>query len=251
MSEIPLGQRICCGRLDDGGCGGVGDIKPSFSGAPETGWIFLDDGTIGDQYSGAISRANPDTWPLYSYLWPSGGMYVFQPGTWTPVGKGASAAADFNAHRHLSLPRVCGRAMAAAGQGRSVDATKYPGGAPGTPNLSFAWWTDFNGAESVVLNGNQIPGHYHSFGVPDHGHPYCIDTTGQNSLNTHGAGGFPTSNGGANQARGPYTGWPTGNDDNTMIGGGGGFAGNTGWAGNNEAHTNIGPRFYCHLLCKL
>ncbi len=67
----------------------TGDVKPTFAGG-EAGWILLDDGTIGDQYSGAATRANPDTWNLYNLLWGSGAIYTFSPGTWTRVEKGSA-----------------------------------------------------------------------------------------------------------------------------------------------------------------
>ena len=37
----------------------AGDIKPTSAGG-EAGWVLLDDGTIGDPYSGATTRPNPD-----------------------------------------------------------------------------------------------------------------------------------------------------------------------------------------------
>ena len=203
----------------------TGDIKPTFAGS-EAGWVLLDDGTIGDQYSGATNRANPDTWPLYSMLWPSGAMYVFVAGTWTPVGKGASAAADFNAHRHLSLPRVAGRAPASAGQGLSMTSS------PGTANLTFRWWTDYNGEEAVQLVEGHMPGHYHT--VPGHNHAL--------------ARALANYVGGNSSSSGPYT----LADQSSGVASTESYPGGvTGWSGGNAAHNNIGPRFYCFFLCKL
>jgi microcystin-dependent protein len=208
----------------------TGDVKPSFSGAPETGWIFLDDGTIGDQYSGAISRANPDCWPLYSILWPSGGIYAFAQGTWTPVGKGASAAADWAAHRHISLPRACGRAMTTAGQGKHMDVNV---GTPNTNSLSYGWWTNYNGEEQVQLNWNHMPEHAHW--VPAHNHNLARALTNFSApvkSTTGGPYSIPDGNSGITWTET----WPGSNSGN---------------AGANLPHSNLGPRFYIFLLIKL
>ncbi|MGZ8996824.1 MAG: hypothetical protein ACXW25_03840 [Rhodospirillales bacterium] len=212
----------------------AGDIKATIRGE-EAGWFVLNDGTIGDQYSGATTRPNPDCWEAFAYLWGAFGLPLYVAGTWTPVGRAADWVTDWNAHRHLQTPKVLGRAMASQGQGAG---------------LAMRWWCAWDGEESVTLNGNQIPGHYHSFGVPAHGHPYCVDVASQNSYNSSGSGGFAT---GGNQkvVTGAYTGWPDAATDGAIIGGGGGFAGNTGWAGADQAHTNVGPRFYVNFLMKL
>ena len=207
----------------------TGDVKPTFSGG-EAGWILLDDGTIGDQYSGAATRANPDTWNLYNLLWGSGVIYTFSPGTWTRVEKGVSAAADWAAHRHISLPRACGRAMVNSGQGKSAHEAY---GAPGTANLSFGWWTDYNGSETVQLNWNHMPEHAHW--VPGHNHGLA------RALTNFSAPVKSTSSG-------PYS-IPDGNSGITWTETWPGS--NSGNAGANQAHPNLGPRFYCWLLIKL
>ena len=79
---------------------------------------------------------------------------------------------------------------------------------------------------SACANRFFVPtcGLYHTFGVPDHGHPYCVDVAAQNSYNSTGAGGFAT---GGNQkvVTGAWNGWPDAATDGKIIGGGGGFAG--------------------------
>ena len=59
--------------------------------------------------------------------------------------------------------------------------------------------------------------------MPAHGHPYAIDPSSANSWSSNGAGGFPT----------------------------GGASGNTGYAGDGEAHFNIQPTTYCNVMIKL
>jgi len=55
-----------------GGGGGsetTGDAKLTFKTAADAGWVFMDDGTIGDASSGATTRANADTSSLFSLFW--------------------------------------------------------------------------------------------------------------------------------------------------------------------------------------
>jgi microcystin-dependent protein len=212
----------------------TGDVKPSFA-ADEAGWVIANDGTIGTSGTGATCRANPDCAALFTLFWQALGLPLYVGGTWTPVGRGVNATADFAAGRHLQIPKVLGRAMSGAGQGTGL-ALRY-----------WCWW---DGDEYITLNDTQIPGHYHTFAVPDHGHPYCVDVAAQNSYNSTGAGGFAT---GGNQkvVTGAWNGAPDAATDGKIIGGGGGFAGTTGWSGGNQPHSNVGPRFYCNFLIKL
>lgn len=91
----------------------TGDVKPTFKTAADTGWVMMNDGTIGDASSGATTRANADTSLLYTLLWTN------VADAWAPVtgGRGGSAAADFAAHKPMRLPRALGRALAISGTG--------------------------------------------------------------------------------------------------------------------------------------
>lgn len=88
--------------------GGVSDIP--------TGWVMMDDGSIGSAASGATTRANADTEALYTLLWNN----VID--TWAPVatGRGASAAADFAADKAMTLPLQLGRSLATSGAGATL-----------------------------------------------------------------------------------------------------------------------------------
>ena len=212
----------------------TGDVKPSFAGG-ETGWVVANDGTIGTSGTGATCRANPDCAALFALFWQALGLPMYVGGTWTPVGRGVSPPPT-------SPPvGICKyrRSMVARwlGPGKGL-ACLCDIGAGGTAR------------RYVTLNDTQIPGHYHTFGVPDHGHPYCVDVAAQNSYNSTGAGGFAT---GGNQkvVTGAWNGAPDAATDGKIIGGGGGFAGATGWSGGNQPHSNVGPRFYFNFLIKL
>ncbi len=122
----------------------TGDVKPTFKTAADTGWVMMDDGTIGDASSGASTRANADTSALFTLLWNnisntycavSGGV------------RGASAAADFAAHKTIALPKALGRALAIAGAGSGLTSRA----------LGL-----INGEESHALTITEMPAHDHA-----------------------------------------------------------------------------------------
>lgn len=86
----------------------TGDLRFGFNNFTPYGWIFMDDRTIGSATSGATNRANTDTFPLYYLLWNA---VIDQ---WAPVvgGRGASAIADFDANKAMSLTKALGRVFA-------------------------------------------------------------------------------------------------------------------------------------------
>lgn len=96
----------------------TGDAKLTLKTAPDSGWIMANDGTIGDASSGASNRANADTEALYALLWTNLSDSV------APVtgGRGASAAADFAAHKPIQVGTIVGRALAVAGTGSGLTA---------------------------------------------------------------------------------------------------------------------------------
>jgi microcystin-dependent protein len=89
----------------------TGDVKWTMKTTADTGWILGQAGTIGDGSSGAAIRANADTSDLFTLLWTNFSN------TLCPVsgGRGASAAADFAAHKTITLPDMWQRAVGVAG----------------------------------------------------------------------------------------------------------------------------------------
>lgn len=81
------------------------------------GWVSLNDGTIGTVASAATTRANADTWPLYSSI------YCSVADTWAPVSGGrtapgntlAAAYTDFTANKTLGLTKQLGRLISGIG----------------------------------------------------------------------------------------------------------------------------------------
>lgn len=86
----------------------TGDLKPRFGTGVHPGWERCNGRTIGDATSGATGRANADTQALFEYLWAA------VPNTILAVngGRGASASADFAAHKTIQLPDLRGRTLA-------------------------------------------------------------------------------------------------------------------------------------------
>jgi len=198
----------------------TGDVKQTFKTIADLGWVMMNDGSIGDGSSGASTRANPDTEALFSLLWANTSdawCKLYAAGSWTATGRGASAAADWAAHRHILLPKVLGRVLAIAGWGA------------GLSNFGLATW---HGAEFVGLGLNNLPAHTHSFGVPAH---------------THTVPGLSGGAAGASGGDRTYPTWGGGVQTST----GGAVSGNTGSAGGGEAHFNIQPTCYINVMIKL
>lgn len=99
----------------------TGDTKITFKNAADSGWILWQEGSIGDGSSGATLRANADTSALFTLLWNNYNNAN------APVsgGRGASAAADYAAHKTLTLPLGVGRAIGVAGTASGLTARPY------------------------------------------------------------------------------------------------------------------------------
>lgn len=125
----------------------TGDVRITTRATAATGWLLLDDGTIGDSSSGA-THTGTDYQNLYTALWSA----ISSPSSnaWCAVtgGLGASAAADWAAHKKMALPKVLGRALAVAGTGTASDATAHALGS-------------VTGTETHTLTVQQMPSHQH------------------------------------------------------------------------------------------
>lgn len=119
------------------------DIKTSFSSYQPSGYILMNDTSIGDSTSGA-TRANIDTWPLYSYL------YTNVSDTYAPVSGGRTAPGntlgaaytDWTANKTLTMPLILGRALASSGHGSGLTSRAVG---------------ENTGAETETLIQNQLP----------------------------------------------------------------------------------------------
>lgn len=89
----------------------TGDVKMTLRTTPDTGWILMDDGTIGNASSGASNLADASAQELFEYIWDS------VANEWAPVytstgeetSKGAHASEDFAANKRIALTKTAGR----------------------------------------------------------------------------------------------------------------------------------------------
>jgi hypothetical protein len=162
VSDVSVMQVL--GPSSGGGGGGGGTVDPTtimatgdvkFRPTQEvlTGWVRLNGLTIGSAISGATGRANADTQNLYVYLWG------ICDNTHCPVssGRGASALADFNANKTITLPDWRGRGpfgFDGMGNGRAgvMSDGRVTSGAD-TADTAFA----SGGNQTVTLSQGNLP----------------------------------------------------------------------------------------------
>src|SRR5215831_3673395 len=155
-----------------GGGGGqwvTGDVRATFKISPDPGWIMANDGSIGNNSSGATTRNNNDTRALFVLLWTNITSLIVQDSVGNTVARSATADADFDANRRLVIPKMLGRVLAGAGAGA------------GLANHNIG---DTTGAETVSQSQSQMAYHLHGgvwSHVNDAGQPQvyvAIDPTG-------------------------------------------------------------------------
>lgn len=206
----------------------TGDVKESYNPNQQSGWLLMNDGSIGSQSSGATSRPNPDTWPLFNLLWNLSSddwCPVYAAGTLTRTGRGTSAAVDWNANRHLVLPRRLGRVVASAGWGA------------GLSNFGPATWT---GSEYVALESANLPAHSHNVTVTVPNHSHNIAQMVDNRGAPHPGAVFGEGTGNLQVTSGV-----------TEAAGGMSAGGSTSVVGSGAAHFNIQPTTYVYHFIKL
>lgn len=93
----------------------TGDIKSTYKIVADTGWLMLDDTTIGSVASTATHKSATYQ-SLFLLLWNN----INSAYTTVSGGRGGSAAADWAANKSITLPKALGRAMGVAGAGASL-----------------------------------------------------------------------------------------------------------------------------------
>lgn len=160
----------------------TGDAKLTLKTTADAGWIMANDGTIGDASSGASTRANADCAALFALLWNN------LPDAVAPVtgGRGASAVADWDAHKRIQVGTIVGRALAAAGSGSGLTARSLG---------------DIVGEETHLLTVDEMPAHTHTVAQASDfttaGATASMDNgqdTPESTINTGSAGGDQAHN---------------------------------------------------------
>lgn len=144
----------------------AGDVKITFT-ASEPGFVLCDGRTIGDASSGATSRANADCHDLFIHLWSN----LADAQAAVVGGRGATAEADWAAHKKITLPNLCQRfplGKAASGTGSTMGGT---GGA--------------------IDHTHSTPAHYHGMGTGadlsvDLDHDHAAFDTASGGTHSHG-----------------------------------------------------------------
>lgn len=148
----------------------TGDGKITMKVVADTGWVMMNDGTIGSGASGASTRANDDTLALFTLLWTNVGD------TFAPVvgGRGGSAALDWAVNKKITLTRQLGRAIGIAGAGAGLTARALG---------------EYLGEENHVLTDAELPA---DAWVGIGGGPATFDTSPQNAHSWGGGQGHNT-----------------------------------------------------------
>lgn len=139
-----------------------------------TGWVFSV-GTIGNAASGATTRANDDTWPLYSMYWTT------RSNTLCPVsgGRGVSAAADFAANKTLGLPDRRGVVDVGRDDMGGTAANKVTTAGSGIAGNTLG---ATGGAQNVTLTTATLASHPHTTSESAHAHPSAAAASGAQIL---------------------------------------------------------------------
>lgn len=92
-----------------------GDVRISLNSSI-FGWVIMNDGTIGNASSNATTRANRDTYPLFSLIWNLFSLNqtlapMFTSGG-APIGYSPDPTTDFTLNRQISLTKEAGRVLA-------------------------------------------------------------------------------------------------------------------------------------------
>lgn len=124
----------------------LGQIIDATSETLDSGFLWCDGRTIGNASSGATARANADTQELFVHLWNN----FANAQAAVSGGRGASALADFNANKTITLPDLRGRVVAGKDNMGGSAANRLTSGASGVAGNTIG---ATGGAETHTLSG--------------------------------------------------------------------------------------------------
>lgn len=192
----------------------LGVVKEYYGSTLPPRHLWVDGKTIGDEQSGATARANSDVYNLFAVLWDSVDNTNSQIKIYDSLGvlteKGESAAADFAAHKAISLPDKRGRVDIGCDNmgGSSADVVK-------DPNADIIGGV--GGEEKHALTAGENGPHMHTY----------TDATGE------GEGGSPTN---MKYEGGPYYFYH--------------ITRNTSYSGSGTPHNNMQPWISCNYIMR-
>lgn len=196
----------------------TGDLKPTMKFTADTGWLMIDNTTIGNTASGA-TYANTAAQALYTFLWNNYSQPTSNAEFAVSGGLGVNATADWTAQKPMQLgASFLGRAMGVGS----------PSGVAGA-GLTARTSGQTVGEENHLLTIPEIPSHAHT--DLGHTHPQEGDTS---LFRSGGSANLPTTN-------------PIGAEGGTT---GQGFA-NIQPTGGGGSHNNMQPTYFTNWMIKL
>jgi hypothetical protein len=174
------------GTVDPTTIAATGDIKFRATGEVLTGWVRMNGLTIGSATSGASERANSDTQNLFIYEWTNCSSPTSNARCAVSGGLGASALADFNANKTLTLPdwrdrgpvgRDCMGNSCRAGL---LSSNIGSGGGDGVDTGGA-----FGGAPNTTITQTYLPNYPLTITITDPGHSHST-TAGGGSVGSNG-----------------------------------------------------------------
>jgi microcystin-dependent protein len=133
----------------------TGTMQDYLGTTAPSGFVLASGRTIGDASSSATERANADTSSLFTLLWDAYDNSILA----VSGGRGASAAADFAAHKSIALPDLRGRVRAGKDDMGGSAASRLTGGGNGVDGSILG---GSGGAQTHTLTTSQTPSHAHT-----------------------------------------------------------------------------------------
>jgi hypothetical protein len=128
----------------------TGDIKLTYKTSADDGWVFANDGSIGNSMSGATSLASADCYDLFMLMWNN--SYCTLQSFSGATSSKTTAIQDWTSNKRLILPKILGRALGVAGSGEGL-TTRDLGGTVGE--------------ETHKLTVDEMPSHTHILTIGD------------------------------------------------------------------------------------